>query len=213
MKTNNYSFTQWLASRHAVSFTLAVGVVFLITNYQGIIFRANPENSSPFMYPYALQVVLSHLDSFFFGLATAIIIFQSKSENHKIMYCSFEAIMIFLNLNRNFIDELGFNSQFLLATYVAIFSGFTLYYLGKLAQSGTVQTPIIPEAEAIEEKTTEDVMLEADHASYLKKYSKVVEDLENGMSILKTARKHRLSKSTIQNVKRTLRILKNGHLA
>ena len=212
MEITKFSFTNWLASRNAVSFTLAVGVIFLITNYQGIIFRANPENLNPFEYPYFLQVLLSHLDSFFFGLATAIIIFQSKSEVHKVMYCSFEAIMIFLNLNRNFINEIGFNSQFLLATYVAIFSGFTLYYLGKLAQQGLVINQ--PEIQPLSEiRNTDEIMSEADQISYLRKYSKVVDDLEKGMSILKAAKKHKVSKSTIQNIKRTLKILKNGHFA
>lgn len=130
----SFSFTRWLNSPNAVSFTLAIGVIFLVTNYRGIIHRADPDNLQVFVYPFWIQVLLSHIDSLFFGLATAIIIFQSVKVWHKVAYCSFEGIMIFLNLNRNFIDSSGFNSQFLLATYIAVFSAFTLFFLGNLAR-------------------------------------------------------------------------------
>jgi hypothetical protein len=131
-----FSFTNWLAGQQAVSFCLFVGVFFLISNYQTILHLTNPDNlGEGFKYPLALRIILSHLDSLFFGLATAIIMFQSENPKHKILYCVFEAIMIFLNLNRNFIsDWLGFNAQIALGTYIAIFSGFTLYYLGNLAK-------------------------------------------------------------------------------
>jgi hypothetical protein len=143
----NFKFSEWLAGRRAVSFCLAIGILFLITNYQGIIFRANPENlDTPFAYPYPIQVILSHLDSFFFGLATAIIIFQGRKEWQKLVYCGFEAMMIFLNLNRNFLTDLGLPSQAILATYIAVFSGFTLYFLGTLAKYHLAQqTALIAE--------------------------------------------------------------------
>lgn len=126
--------TNWLASKKAVSFTLMVGIFFLVSNYQGIIYRADPSNTEAFAFPYPVQVLLSHLDSLFFGLATAIIIFQSQKEWHKVLYCIFESIMIFLNLNRMFIQNQGFDTRFFLASYIAVFSGFTLYYLGSLAK-------------------------------------------------------------------------------
>jgi hypothetical protein len=43
--------------------------------------------------------------------------------------------MIFLNLNQNYIGAyFGTNAHFLLGTYIAVFSGFTLYFLGSLAK-------------------------------------------------------------------------------
>jgi hypothetical protein len=134
----SFSFTQWLASASAVSVTLAIGVFFLISNYEVILHLTNPQNAQDMdmaKYPFALRWLFSHLDSLFFGLATAIIMFQSKSDRQKILYCVFEAIMIFLNLNQNYISEfLGTSSHFLLGTYIAVFSGFTLYFLGTLAK-------------------------------------------------------------------------------
>jgi hypothetical protein len=216
MNNNNFSFTYWLASRKAVSFTLAIGIIFLISNYQGIVFRANPDNILPFAYPYPVQVLLSHLDSFFFGLATAIIIFQSQREWHKVVYCTFEGIMIFLNLNRDFLQGWGYDSQFLLASYIAVFSAFTLYYLGKLAKQHFRETgyPQQVDNSDIEEKeesrAINELMNEVDKMSYLKKYSKVVDDLNSGLSIQKTVRKHHISKSTVQNIKRAIETLKTA---
>lgn len=168
MKTKDFSFSNWLAGRQAVSFTLAVGVFFLISNYQGIIYRANPDNVQAFSYPFIFQVIASHLDSFFFGLATAIIIFQAQKEWQKITYCCFEGLMIFLNLNRNFINGLGLDSQALLATYVAVFSAFTLYFLGILAKNHreitqktfeSVDLPeLTPEENKEEEKAIEELL-------------------------------------------------------
>jgi hypothetical protein len=131
MNQVSLSFTAWLAGRQAVSFALGIGVIFLITQYQSILHITNPENTDFFRYPYALRVLLSHLDSLFFGFSTAIFIFQSKSEVQKIMYCIFEAIMICLNLNRVYLGE---ESKFYLSCYIAVFSGFTLYFLGTLAK-------------------------------------------------------------------------------
>ncbi len=131
------SFTAWLSGKQAVSFALAIGVIFLITNYQNILHITNPENKDYFNYPFALRVLLSHIDSLFFGLATAIFIFQSKSEKQKILYCIFEAIMVGLNLNRGY---LGDDSLFWLSCYIAVFSGFTLYFLGTLAKQHNENT-------------------------------------------------------------------------
>jgi hypothetical protein len=131
MKLPTFSFTKWLAGKQAVSFALAIGVIFLITNYQNILHITNPENKDYFNYPFALRVFLSHIDSLFFGLATAIFIFQSKSEWQKILYCIFEAIMVGLNLNRGY---MGADALFWLSSYIAVFSGFTLYFLGVLAK-------------------------------------------------------------------------------
>lgn len=47
--------------------------------------------------------------------------------------------MIFLNLNRNIIDTALHNSQFFLGTYVAIFTGYTLYSLGELIRLSKIQ--------------------------------------------------------------------------
>jgi hypothetical protein len=133
-----FSFTQWLASPSAVSLTLAIGVFFLVSNYEVILHLTNPQNAQDIdmaKYPFALRWIFSHLDSLFFGLATAIIMFQSKSDRLKILYCVLEAIMIFLNLNQAYVSAyFGTNSQFLLGTYIAVFSGFTLYFLGTLAK-------------------------------------------------------------------------------
>jgi hypothetical protein len=136
MKTNSFSFSEWLAGKQAVSFTLFVGVIFLISNYQTILFNTNPDNAQElFKYPLFIRAILSHLDSLFFGLATSIIMFQSDNQRHKILYCTFEAIMIFLNLNRDFISLwFGYSSQIWLGTYIAVFSGFTLFFLGNLAK-------------------------------------------------------------------------------
>ena len=88
MNTKQFSFTDWLAGKQAISFALAIGVFFLISNNQNILHITNPENTDVFKYPYFVRVILSHLDSLFFGLSTAIVIFQSNSKKEKILYCS-----------------------------------------------------------------------------------------------------------------------------
>lgn len=211
-------FTLYLASPNAVSHCLAIGVLFLITNYQNVLYRVNPENTDLFTYPYYIKVLFAHLDSLFFGFATAIIIFQSTSEALKRFYCSLEAVMIFLNLNRQYVGEFfGVNANFAMGTFLALFSGFTLYYLGTLAKQHlhAYTAPIefepqlqnlgVPENEEKEEaQAIHDLMSEVDNMAYLKKHSKVVTDLESGLSIGQTAKRNRVSKSTIQNVKRVL---------
>lgn len=123
--------TKWFASADAVSFTLFVGVCFLFTNYQGVIFGVNPENAKEvFTYPYFLRVIIAHLDSFFFAFATVVIIFQSKNEWQKGLYCFFEVTMLCLNLTKKYHE----GNDYYIAIYVGVFSGFTLYFLGKLAK-------------------------------------------------------------------------------
>lgn len=124
--------------------------------------------------------------------------------------------MIFLNLNRDFLQGWGYDSQFLLASYIAVFSAFTLYYLGKLAKQHFRETgyPQQVDNSDIEEKeesrAINELMNEVDKMSYLKKYSKVVDDLNSGLSIQKTVRKHHISKSTVQNIKRAIETLKTA---
>jgi hypothetical protein len=129
---NNISFSRWLASRKAVSFALAIGVIFLVTNYQHIIFNSNPDSIGKFSYPFFVLVVLSHIDSFFFGITTAIMMFQARSEKIKILYCVMEAVMIFLNLNQPALKQVFTNPEILIRTYIAAFSGFSFYFLGSL---------------------------------------------------------------------------------
>lgn len=146
------NFTRWLASHNAVSFALAVGVAFLFTNYSMVLHNTNPDRGL-FAYPYWVIIVISHLDSFFFALTTAIVMFQAINRSQKIFFVSLEGIMIFLNLNRNFISryldydkdgnaiyktvsesmpELSY-SQLLLGSYIAFFSAVAFYNLGVLA--------------------------------------------------------------------------------
>ena len=74
--------------------------------------------------------------------------------------------MIFLNLNRNFINGFGLDSQALLATYVAVFSAFTLYFLGILARNHrqntqkTLESVDLPELTPEEEKEEEKAIQE-----------------------------------------------------
>ena len=226
MKNNShFSFTAWLASANAVSFCLLIGVVFLISNYQAIVYRANPDNLIPFQYPYFLQVLLSHIDSFFFGLATAIIIFQSRAEWHKVMYCCLESVMIFLNLNRLYIDKAGISSQFVLGMYLSIFSGFTLYYLGTLAiaQFKEARPNEGIQSSVQSQKTKNNTMYKGDQNghqngqrfpkmgfvtatekkryAYLKKHKDVVKSIQAGATISEASALHGLSESTISKVK------------
>lgn len=143
MKYFNFDVSEWLASRRAVSFCLLIGVFFLVSNYQNILYRVNPDHAQAFVYPFLVQVLLAHLDSLFFGLTTAILLFQSRYEWQKILYCCLEAIMVFLNLNRNFIQDLGFESNYILGAYVAVFSGFSLYFLGSLAKAHKIKKQAI----------------------------------------------------------------------
>ena len=156
------SFSKWLASKQAVSFTLGVGVIFLISNYQSIVFNANPETTGRFSYPFALMVLLSHVDSLFFGMTTAIMMFQAKSEKVKILYCGMESLMIFLNLNQPMLKKVAANPEFLIRTYIAIFSGFSFYFLGTLMsqyhKKGTSMSKEIEEEEqAIKESLSVQV--------------------------------------------------------
>lgn len=49
-----------------------------------------------------------------------------------------------------------------------------------------------------------------DNKRYLEKYKDVVESLNNGMSIRKAAKKHRIGTSTVQRVKKQINILADG---
>ena len=156
MAKNTLSFSSWLASKKAVSFTLAIGVVFLVSNYQHIIFHANPDTTGKFSYPFPVLVILSHIDSLFFGMTTAIMMFQAKKEKVKILYCCMEALMIFLNLNQLALRQAFTNPELLIRTYIAVFSGFSFYFLGTLMvnhYTATEQTKreIEEEEKAIEE--------------------------------------------------------------
>lgn len=131
---NQFSVTRWLMSQSAITFTFGVGIFFLITNYQGIIYRAYSPGQAVYEYPVYVQLIISHASSLFFGLATAIIIFQSQTDWHKMLYGAFEALMIFLNLNREILDTFGLNARFVLATYLAVFTGFTFYFLGAISK-------------------------------------------------------------------------------
>ncbi len=134
MKTK-FDFTDFLESKRAISSCLLIGVLFLVNTYQKIMFMIDPDNVDLFVYPYFLRVLLSHVDSLFFGFATIIIMFQSNKKSTKVLYCCFEGLMIFLNFNRNFITEFaGINSTFYIVTYISIFAGFTLFILGTLAK-------------------------------------------------------------------------------
>lgn len=145
-------FTRWLSSHSAVSFALAVGVMFLFTNYSMVLHNTNPDKGV-FSYPHWAIILISHLDSFFFALTTAIVMFQSVSGLQKGFFVFLEGVMIFLNLNRNFISryfdydkngnaiyktigesmpEFSY-SQLLLGSYIAFFSAVAFYNLGLLA--------------------------------------------------------------------------------
>lgn len=135
MKNKTFDFADFLESKKSVGLCLAIGVLFLVSMYQKIMFIVEPENKELFLYPYEIRVILSHIESLFFGFATIIIMFQAERKDTKILYCCFEGLMIFLNLNRNSIsDFLGTHSTFLLVCYLAIFGGTTFFILGTLAK-------------------------------------------------------------------------------
>lgn len=148
MKKNRFSFAAWLASKQAVSFCLMIGVLFLFTNYSHVIIAVNKEKID-FSYAPIVWIFLAHVDSFFFAFATCIVMFQATDKWMKILFVVFEAVMIFLNANANLLDSAGINSHVLLSSYVAIFSAFTLYYLGSLAsqhQRAKSVSVVVPEA-------------------------------------------------------------------
>lgn len=129
-----FSFTSWLASANAVSFSLFIGVLFLFVNYAGVINLANPGSTEYKYYPIVL-FLLAHIDAFFFATVTGILLFQGKREGQKIFYCCLEGILVFLSFNRNHLTAyLDINSQFLIGTYIAVFSGISFYFLGSLAK-------------------------------------------------------------------------------
>lgn len=132
MIINKFSFTEWLAGPKSVSFTLSIGVIFLVTNYQHIIYNANPDRDKEFAYTFLILVLISHIDSLFFGMTTAIMMFQARKKNTKILYCVMEGIMIFLNLNQKALSELYENHEMIIRTYIAIFGAFSFYFLGTL---------------------------------------------------------------------------------
>ncbi|NJL14171.1 MAG: hypothetical protein HC913_14950 [Microscillaceae bacterium] len=102
-------------------------------------YRVNPDHAQAFVYPFFLQVFLVHLDSLFFGLTTAILLFQSRYEWQKVLYCCLEAAMVFLNYNRNLVKDMGLDDNYVLGGYVAVFSGFSLFFLGSLARQHRAQ--------------------------------------------------------------------------
>jgi len=207
-------FTRYLASPNAVSHCLAVGVLFLLSNYQNVLYRAHPDTTELFTYPYVLKVFLAHVDAVFFGFATAIIMFQSPKETLKIFYCFLESVMVFLNYNRKYITENIGNADFAINTFIAGFSGVTLYFLGTIAKKylqeyNAQQVPCMQQnseglldIESLEEKI--------DTGAYLKKYAKLAKDLKEGLSISVCVKKHKVCATTVQKVKSALGSLE-GH--
>ncbi len=123
-----------------VVFTLCIGIIFLFTNYQSIIYSTNPHNSGEnekFVYWLWLRIVISHIDAFFFALTTSIIIFQIKNMNVKMLFCGFEGAFIALSLIRDKLQKLISVSEdaiiVFLILFIAIYSAFAFFYLGMLA--------------------------------------------------------------------------------
>lgn len=223
-----FSFTAWLGSRHAVSFALGTGILFLFSNYQKIIHVTDPDNTKQaFAYPFELRVALSHLDSFFFALATIIFIFQSRSRWQKTIFCILETIAIALNLNRPYLGE---NGLFFLSCYIALFSGLTLFFLGNLAKqhldqapcetprqssSSPIQTPIVnvfgePYQTSLitsrkKDKPVGFVVGEKNLSGRKPLSAEVItairESLKNGLGVRATARKYGVSEATVSKYK------------
>lgn len=201
---NNFSFSEWLSSKKSVSFALAVGVVFLIGCYSKVVSQIQPDGAE-FAYPWIVSVLLAHVDAFFFGLATAIILYQTDSKAVKITFVSFEAVMIFLYSNIALLSKMGFPPTLFLGTFTGIFGALALYHLGILSKQHRDNGDAWefnrdqPEADQNEEKRalSENVK----RTDYLKKYAKVVSDLREGVSVRKASKKHALSTATVNRVK------------
>jgi hypothetical protein len=197
--------TQWFASANGVSFTLFIGVLFLFSNYQSVLFRVSPENDMAFQYPYFVRVLIAHIDSFFFSFATITIIFQCKNEFYKIVFCVFEAVMLSLNLTAKQYKE----NDFYIAIYIAVFSGFTFYILGTLAKMHLKENEKanLPTNLPINSENVNAIMNESEKYVFLRKYAKVVDALNSGLSIAQTAKKTKVSESTIKKVRQILKEL------
>lgn len=198
-------FTKWFASANAVAFTLFIGVLFLFSNYQSVLFRVSPENNIAFIYPYFVRVLIAHIDSFFFSFATITIIFQCKNEFYKVLFCIFESLMLSLNLTAKQYKE----NDFYIAIYIAVFSGFTFYILGSLSKMhNKINAPVnAPVNALINTEAINAIMNESEKYAFLHKYAKVVECLNNGLSIAQTAKKIKVSGSTIKKVRQMLKEL------
>ena len=158
MKKQNFSFSEWfsewLAGKEAVSFTLAIGVVFLIGCYTKIIHITNPDAEN-FAYWQWLIILLSHVDAFFFGLCTIVLMYQASKPWHKILFCSFEGSMIFLYINQNFLTEMGYNPELVLGIYLGVFGGSAMYFLGSLSKAHREEASPLPySSEVLEEERT-----------------------------------------------------------
>jgi hypothetical protein len=126
-------------SKEIIAFTMLVGIIFLFTNYSGMLHYIHPDNEKVFVYFELIRIIISHFDSLFFALTTCIIIFQSKDHFTKILFCFFESSFLFLNLGRDKIPTLigvtETDAKIYLVAYVALFSGFAFFYLGMLAKT------------------------------------------------------------------------------
>ncbi|MDX2302324.1 MAG: hypothetical protein NW226_05960 [Microscillaceae bacterium] len=149
-----FSFSEWLASKRAISFTLAIGVIFLIGCYTKIIHVTNPD-AEQFAYWQWVIITLSHVDALFFGLCTIVLMYQASKNWHKILFCSFEGSMIFLYVNQNFLAEMGFDPSLFLGIYLGLFGGFAMYFLGSLSRSHRLNAQPTKQVKMPKENTQE----------------------------------------------------------
>lgn len=207
------------SSKHFVLVVLFVGLIFLINTYQKVLFFVTPENEEVFKYPFALRVVLAHVDGLFFGLATICIMFQSGiSKNMKALYCVFEAVFIALSLN---IYSFA-GAKVMLTLYLAIFGGFTFYYLGMLAVNDGALSKFVDPVAAPKPKPKSNLILDTtplknskigfdfsqnvskSDLDLLSKYPSVVSCLNQGMTVRQTAKFCKIAPGTVQKVRKAL---------
>lgn len=187
-------FTEFIAGRDSIAVALAIGVVFLLNCYQSILHQVNPD-AQPFAYPGWLIVILSHIDAIFFAFTTIILMFQSPYKWQKILFCSFEGVMIFLFINQDFLDRIGLEPKLCLGAYMGIFGAFSMYFLGSLAkyhreqiagntinkQSSNIESEAEPKKES---KPVEKIR----KVKAPKGYARVRKHIENGANISEISR-------------------------
>lgn len=129
-----FDFVKFVSGKAGLIFALGNSIIFLMTNYSGLLNLANPY-AEGLLTPHPLLATLLFIqESFFFGSATIIVMIQAQKLWIKFSFCFMEGLSIFLYLNKRYLDKWleGFivDGGFILSTFIALFSMFALFLLG-----------------------------------------------------------------------------------
>lgn len=135
-KSSRFQFQEWISGDGGLTFAVMNGIIFLMTNYSGLLNEANPYMDGLLIPRPVLATFIFVQESFFFGLVTIIIIVQAQRLWIKQLFCFLEGICVLLYFTKKYIDTwlevYVIDGQFVLAVYTALFSMLALYSVGMI---------------------------------------------------------------------------------